>query len=102
MTSVLAKTANKGAGASVSGNNSYFDKYIYQTNSKISNQFKSISSNYSLQAFKKKTGGGTTQKFASFGEVNDILKRIQETKNVIGTMVIIMMGLQSKARWTAQ
>ena len=31
MASVLAKTANKGAGASVSGNSSYFDKYIYQT-----------------------------------------------------------------------
>ena len=33
MASVLAKTANKGAGASVSGNSSYFDKYIYQTKS---------------------------------------------------------------------
>ena len=51
---------------------------------------------YLKQAFRSKTAGRGSQLILA-GEVNDTLKRIQETKNVIGTMVINHDGIPIKS-----
>ena len=46
-----------------------------------------------IQIFRNKANAARNAKFIMFGELNDTLKRIQETKSVIGTMVINHDGL---------
>ena len=48
-----------------------------------------------LQAFRNKAARG--QQLILAGDVNETLKRIQETKNVIGTMVINHDGIPIKS-----
>ena len=48
-----------------------------------------------LQAFRSKAARG--QQLILAGDVNETLKRIQETKNVIGTMVINHDGIPIKS-----
>ena len=50
-----------------------------------------------MQVFRSKSERNTNQKFVFFGEINEILKRIQETKSVIGTMVINHDGIAIKS-----
>ena len=96
MADVLAKTAGKSSG--VSSVRFFFDLIFQRIRLLNTQKFDVVSYHILslLQAFRSKAAG-RGQQIILAGEVNDTLKRIQETKNVIGTMVINHDGIPIKS-----